>query len=442
MPYKANFLDKFLQSKILWYVFAVILTVSIWNIAYGFGQNDFFAIFPFYTLAFGAWLWLTKATLTEKHIYLISIFIRLGLLFAFPSLSDDIYRFFWDGKLTLSGISPYGILPTDALHQNIPYLDQELFEQLNSQSYYTIYPPISQLYYFLSAVSGDIVQANVVLKILFIITEVAGLFFLFKILKSLQLPIQLATIYMFNPLVILEGVGNLHFEVIMISFLCISIYYIFNNRIIYGAAWLALSISVKLLPLMLLPFFWFRWRSQQKWKFFIILFIFLSVLFSPMAEGIQVTTFMQSVDLYFRKFEFNASIYYVMRWLGYQISGYNLIQYLGPLLGLLTIGINVYQAAYTKTSGAKVFLQYALIVWTAYLLLATTVHPWYVISILFFAIFTSYRFAAIWSYLIFISYINYSYPVYYENLWWIAMEYTLLTAWMVWEYTTKPRNVI
>jgi alpha-1,6-mannosyltransferase len=34
----------------------------------------------------------------------------------------------------------------------------------------------------------------------------------------------------------------------------------------------------------------------------------------------------KSVDLFFRKFEFNASIYYFVRWIGTLIAGYNLIK--------------------------------------------------------------------------------------------------------------------
>jgi hypothetical protein len=141
--------------------------------------------------------------------------------------------------------------------------------------------------------------------------------------------------------------------------------------------------------------------------------------------------------LYFRKFEFNASIYYLLRYIGQQITGYNLIQYLGPILGIATIGFNIYQATKSKTSSLQSFMQYALMVWTAYLLLATTVHPWYVMSILFFSIFTSWKFSLVWSYLIILSYVNYSFPSYYENMWWISIEYTILLGWMGWEMRNR-----
>lgn len=437
MPYKANFLDKHLGQPIVFYAIALLWASCIWYISYSFGQKDFFRFFPFYTFAFAAWIWLFQQDLSLRQLLGLSLFVRLGLLLAFPSLSDDIYRFFWDGRLIISGVSPYGILPTEALSKSIPLLDQTLFAQLNSPNYYTIYPPINQLYFAISALVGDIISATMLMKILFIVTETIGLLFMVKLLIKLEMKINDAAIFVLNPLVIIEGVGNLHYEVIMLSLLCISIYYIFNNKLLYGAGWMAISIGIKLLPLMLVPYLWFRLPKDVKWKFFVYLTLFLLITFLPVINGIHFSTFLESIDLYFRKFEFNASIYYLLRYIGQQITGYNLIQYLGPILGIATIGFNIYQATKSKTSSLQSFMQYALMVWTAYLLLATTVHPWYVMSILFFSIFTSWKFSLVWSYLIILSYVNYSFPSYYENMWWIAIEYIILLGWMRWEMRNR-----
>jgi hypothetical protein len=254
-----------------------------------------------------------------------------------------------------------------------------------------------------------------------------------KLLKQQRLALKNAGWYILNPLVIIEGVGNLHFEVVMVSFLCISIYYILNKKIIKGSVWLALSIGVKLLPLMLLPYFWFKWKWKDSWHFFGLLAFLLSIIFIPVLSGFHFNSFLNSIDLYFRKFEFNASIYYMLRYIGHQITGYNLIHYLGPVLATVTIGWNIFQASKQKNSDGFNFMTYSLMVWSAYLFLATTVHPWYIISILFFSIFTKWKYPIVWSYLIIISYINYSFTIYYENLWWIALEYILLLLWLIWE---------
>ena len=150
---------------------------------------------------------------------------------------------------------------------------------------------------------------------------------------------------------------------------------------------------------------------------------------------------MSSVDLYFRKFEFNASIYYLFRYLGQQISGYNLIRYIGPALAVITLGSNLFLASSKIKYTFSNFARYGLISWSIYLLLATTVHPWYVITILFFSIFTDIKYPSIWTYLIFMSYVNYSYPKYYENLWWIFLEYAFLIIWIFIEYKYSFSNI-
>jgi alpha-1,6-mannosyltransferase len=439
---RANFPSSLSIENIYRGLLAVIFAISVFCIDFLFDQMDFFSFFPLYTLAFISLILLYKSQCSWKFLLLLGIVSRVSLIFIFPGLSDDIYRFYWDGRLVLSGISPYGVLPEDVLNKNLPYLDQTLFDLLNSQQYYTIYPPISQLYYALSALMGDVGAASVTMKTLFLITESIGVVYLIRLLKKVDLPVRLFSLYFLNPLVIIEGVGNLHYEVLMISFICISIYYTFNNKIIYGALWMSVSIGIKLLPLMVLPYFWFRMRGKDKLIFFSSLVGFLIIIFLPMASSVEFVSFLSSVDLYFRKFEFNAGIYYTLRYIGEQISGYNLIRYLGPSLGLITVGCNFYLAAKNKIFDVKSFLSYGLLAWTGYLLLATTVHPWYVISILFFGIFTSFRYAFIWSYLIFISYVNYSYSVYYENLWWIALEYFVLLVYIFLEVNIRQIKVL
>jgi alpha-1,6-mannosyltransferase len=441
MPSGVSFPNKKIFMSSYHGLLALVFVAAIFSMAYFYQQKDFFSIFPLYTLAFLAMVLLYQSTCSLHFLIATGLLARIALVFIFPALSDDIYRFFWDGRLMVSGISPYGILPADALAKNIPYLDKVLFDSLNSQPYYTIYPPVSQLFYAISASIGNIKVAAVVMKILFLLTEIVGVIYMIKLLKKIALPLKPSILFFLNPLVIIEGAGNLHFEVIMVSFLCISIYYIFNNKLIYGAFWMSASIGVKLLPLMILPYFWFRLNGKDKWLFFSSLIGIMICIFLPMAGGIEVISFLSSVDLYFRKFEFNAGIYYLLRYVGQQISGYNLISYIGPLLGLITLGYNLYWASVKKSFEHKDFIHYALLVWAVYLVLATTVHPWYVIPLLFFGIFTSFRYPLMWSYLIFISYINYSYPIYYENLWWISLEYSLLSVYIIMEYNIRKAKI-
>jgi hypothetical protein len=75
-------------------------------------------------------------------------------------------------------------------------------------------------------------------------------------------------------------------------------------------------------------------------------------------------------------------------------------------------------------------MQWAL---TAYLLLATTVHPWYISTLVVFSVFTGYRYPVIWSLLVVFSYFAYQTASYQENLFLVAVEYLLVTGVMLYE---------
>ena len=158
------------------------------------------------------------------------------------------------------------------------------------------------------------------------------------------------------------------------------------------------------------------------------------VLFSPLLNLTFIENFSQSLDLYFRKFEFNGSIYYLMRWWGYQTKGYNLIQWIGPRLGLLVLLAILAKSIFERQPGWHNFPESALFAMTIYLFLGTTIHPWYVSLPLACCVFTRYRFPVVWSGMIMLTYINYSYPEYQENLAIVAIEYIVVYSYLGLEY--------
>ena len=399
-------------------------------------QSDFPCIVTYGLIAFAVYgiaLW--HGGLSLMQLAIIGLLSRLAMIFLFPTLSDDIYRFVWDGRLTLSGYNPYSYLPSDMVTQGIPSLHPQIYDSMNSPHYYTIYPPVAQAIFWISALWTDVAQSAIVMKIIFVIAECFTLLGLVKLLQHLNLRPTKAVVYWLNPLIIVEGVGNLHFEIIMLCFLIWAAYYLFvTDRIYLAASMMALSIASKLLPLMLLPYILIRCNRDQAIRFFLALGSLLLLIFVPILLGIQVANFASSIDLYFQKFEFNASVYYILRYCGRVLSGYNLIHYIGPALGLITVALIVRKAYRSRTYELYDFLEYGLFSFTAYLLLATTVHPWYLTIPVALSVFSQFRYVIVWSGLIMLTYINYSYDPYQENLTIIAIEYLLVLTFLLWEY--------
>ena len=136
-----------------WLQAVSILTLIPATVFLGYvpSQSDFSLIIIGGAIAFIAYGYLSFFNRPSiKIIFITGICIRILLLFAFPNLSDDIYRFVWDGQLISQGINPYGHLPSDLMSQNVSGLSETFYTQMNSPDYYTIYPPLTQLIFYIS----------------------------------------------------------------------------------------------------------------------------------------------------------------------------------------------------------------------------------------------------------------------------------------------------
>ena len=130
-----------------------------------------------YSLLFILYLvlvWLAKEEEVKGLAY-ASLLLRLSLLLALPNLSDDIYRFVWDGRLLAQGINPFTHLPSYYADKGVPGLEPSLFARLNSPEYFTIYPPVAQLTFWFSAlIAPDSVWASGVIMRFFNLAAETG----------------------------------------------------------------------------------------------------------------------------------------------------------------------------------------------------------------------------------------------------------------------------
>ncbi len=371
----------------------------------------------------------------------MAIVVRLAVAFIPPQLSDDIYRFIWDGQLIVNHQNPLLTTPDNLLPQltsNTAYFTQ-LHSKINHPQFYTCYPPLMQLVFWISAQLGgyNIVANTIILKLIIAITDSITVILLARVLKQMQLPVMLVMLYAFNPAVIIEGAGNAHFEVMQVCLMVAAIYYCMQNRLLPAAGFWGLAIVTKLLPLVLLPL----WIKRLGWKKG-MLFSFISMgtailAFSPFVSIDSINRFRESLGLYFQNFEFNASVYYMARAVGWWVKGYNYISFIGPMLMLVFLSIySIIFFAGRKADWYR-FSVKVIGVLTLYYVLATTVHPWYIINLLPFAILAHKRFPLVWCGVAFLSYHAYANTAFKENLWLTALEYAVVMAAIVYEWRKK-----
>ena len=396
-----------------------------------------------YTLLFAGYLWSImpgplQGAMPQKDSQenWIALGLRLSLLFTIPNLSDDFYRFIWDGYLLNAGKNPFAQLPSFYMEtgEQVPGLTQELYTQLNSPNYFTIYPPVNQFIFWLSTLiqSDGVLLPVLVMRGFILASEVGNIWLLPKVLTSFGINAKYSRLYTFNPLVIIEGVGNLHFEVMMFLFILLSLWYLKKNHLIVSAVAMGLAVATKLIPLIFLPFLP-RPLSVKRLTIYYgtcglsIVILFLPLLSSELIDGMQ-----NSLSLYYQKFEFNASIYYILREQGFREFGYNRIEFIGKDLVKWTFWAIIFLALWPfgKRPGLPTLLMFALGI---YLLMSTVVHPWYIITLIGLSVFTNYRSPILWSFTIFFTYAGYSTNGFQLPYWIIIVEYASLGMFFIYE---------
>ncbi|NVJ47172.1 MAG: hypothetical protein HWE07_08580 [Cytophagia bacterium] len=369
----------------------------------------------------------------EELAYYWGMLLRVLLIASVPKLSDDIFRFVWDGRLLTSLEDPYKHLPAYFLDKNIEGIDQALFAKLNSQEYFSIYPPLNQVIFFLGALfsPNSIVWSTVVIRIVLLIFELGNIRLIQRLLAHYGLPQKYGLIYALNPLVILELTGNLHFEAIVIFFLLQALWYYEQNKLHRSAVFFGLSVATKFIPLIVLPLLLKKIGLKKTVIYGLIVLATVAVSFLPLINTAHVWAIWDSMTLYFQKFEFNGSIYYLARWYGFETAGHNIIAQSGKWMMYATFGtIMIYSLVSRKKTD---WPRQMVWVWLLYLLFATTVHPWYVIPLLAVSVFSIVRFPFIWSYLIFLTYINYSGGEYQDRIDVVMIEYGVLVLMILLE---------
>lgn len=370
---------------------------------------------------------------------LVAVLIRGSLLFAVPQLSDDFYRFIWDGRLLYNDIHPFAEIPSYYMQEGnaVPGLTSELFHRLNSPEYFTIYPPITQFIFWLSvALSPNSIFGSIlVLKVLVVLAEVGSIALIKSLLAHFELPGKNSLLYALNPLVILELSGNLHFEAFVIFFLLGSIYMLLKQRLIVSAVLFTLAVHVKLLPLIFLPSLLPFLGLKKTFQFYLIVSITSIILFAPLLNMTLLSGMNESLSYYFKKFEFNASFYYLIREWGFWKYGYNIIQTAGWKLALVSTTLILLFSLRNMFSKSVMSIQELFTEWiiilTLYLFFTTTVHPWYIVPLLAFSVFSNVRYPLVWSGLILITYAGYTLNAYQENLWLVLIEYAAVLAFIL-----------
>ena len=417
-------------------------------------REEFTLFFTLYSVLFGIYIFLMKSSFSPKLLFGVGLINYFILIFCLPWLSQDFYRFIWDGMLLQAGENPYLYTPYQIISSEsfeISTAKAEFYiENMGdlSASNYTNYPPISQLVYYIASFFAEksLFTAVVFMKLILLASALVTLYFSQKILGLLKLPVKNAYWFFLNPLILIESVGNLHFEILMLAFFTASVYYLLNRKYLIAGSLFGLSVATKLITLVFAVFLihylakhknGFQIKNYGNFSILKFSFTFLLVVllcYSFFVDQQMLQNYQESLGLWFSSFEFNASIYYVFRWIGFQLYGYNMIAVIGKIMFVLS-AFSLLFFAFQQSSKKQVFT-WMYFGFAFYLIFSTTVHPWYLSTLVLLGVFTHFKSAVVWSYLVMLSYFGYANLDVEESTWLLLVQYALFFSVFIYELKT------
>lgn len=300
----------------------------------------------------------------------LALLFRLTLLLCAPSLSDDIYRYVWDGRVQLAGINPYLHAPEAPA---VAPLRDGLYAGINHKDISTIYPPLAQGFFLLVCALHPGLWA---MKGALVLVELGLVWLLLRVLRQRGLDQRRVLLYAWNPLPVLEVAGSGHLDVLAVSLLLLSLYWLEAGRRL-PAVWAgAGALLAKFLPALALPLFWRRLQGRRRLLWWLPLLVGLGFL--PYAgAGLQLFAGLQA---YLLKWRFNDAFFSLL---------YELLR--DPALGQDEAALHQAKLLCTGILGAVVLwacwrggdlYRGAFAIMGTYLLLTPTLHPWYLMWVL------------------------------------------------------------
>ena len=194
----------------------------------------------------------------------VALLLRLLALPLAPSLSDDVHRYLWDGRVTASGANPYRLAPNDP---DLAGLRDDLWQRTAHRDVATVYPPLALAVF---AAASVLPQPLPGYKLTLAAVDLIGCALLLALARR-RGSVVAALAYVWNPLVVIEGAGMGHVDVLGASLVIACVVLIpvrrgsvsGSPRSLAAGAVAALGVLAKLVPLAAIPLWWRTIRRDR-----------------------------------------------------------------------------------------------------------------------------------------------------------------------------------
>lgn len=279
-----------------------------------------------------------------------AVLFRFLLLPAAPSLSDDVYRYQWDGRVNRAHFNPYTVFPAMRELQRFQDPKHPLEAGATTPS---VYPPLSEIAFSSIKTVGGY-------KRLFTALDLASVGLLLALLTFLGQPLHRVLIYAWNPIVVVAFALCGHHDSLAIATLLMAELLIIGQRPSLSIALLAVSALSKYFPVLLLPVF----LKRTRWVYAGVFGAVVSVAYLPYLGAGRLL--FKGLRDYARGWEANDSLFRLIRLAGNSKAQAGLVA--GAILLVLLVYILKRRMHLVEAS---------LFLITALLLLSPNAFPWY-----------------------------------------------------------------
>ena len=228
---------------------------------------------------------------------------RIVLVSGAPLVSDDVYRYVWDGRVQRFGYNPYTSSPDDP---TLAHLHTDVTRQIDPSSAElpTIYPPVAELFFRAVVTIHESIAAIVMAVVLCDLLTVWVLWV--WLVRSGRSPWWVLA-YAWHPLVALEGAGGGHVDAVGTLLVVTAGFALSQRRGLIAASALAAAVAVKFLPIVLVPLFWGRVRPRDA----LVGVGLIALAYLPFS-GLSLVPAVGSLGVYTETWRFNGPVFLVL----------------------------------------------------------------------------------------------------------------------------------
>jgi hypothetical protein len=217
-------------------------------------------------------------------ILIVGVAMRCLLLPGTP-VSNDLFRYIWDGRVQAAGFNPYLYIPSDAALSGLR--DSAIYPNMNRADYaQAIYPPTAQIVFYLIT---RISEAPIAMKAAMVAFEGLAVWAMLQLLALRGLPRSRILLYAWHPLPLWEFARSGHVDIVAIAFLLLAFLATERRSPILAGVALGAGALVKYFHVVTGPALYKRWD----WRLPLVFVVTVAALYLPyIGAGAKVFGFL------------------------------------------------------------------------------------------------------------------------------------------------------